>query len=228
MYGAYKWLVGWSTARSGNVSIPTIGSRPRRLAGVPEEAPADAKTPPGMEVLRHSDHTVIADEAELETASTTPRGFVSDAEATVAPDEAELPDPAMVDQPEAAVAEEDEDDAVAVVTDGGGSGVEVAEINHGGDDSGEFVIIANAGPNPVSLEGWKLTDEGEKHVYEFAALILETGNSIRVHMWRGEDSETDLYVGRRNRWWNDTGDTAYLYDAAGTLVHSLYSGPDED
>jgi hypothetical protein len=40
-------------------------------------------------------------------------------------------------------------------------------------------------------------------------------------MGAGENTDTDLYVGEDLRWWNNTGDTAYLYDAAGDLVHTL-------
>ena len=212
MFGAYRWLTGWATARSGNVSIPTIGSRPRRLAGVPEEAPEDARTPPAMEVLRHGEIAEAAETEEPEVVEEAPE-VAAEAEAIV--EEAESGDDA---------AEEE----AAIVTAGADCGVAVEQVHQGTDDSGEYVVIANGGSAPVGLEGWRLTDEGEKHEYSFGAVILESGSSLRVHMWRGEDSESDLYVGRRNRWWNNTGDTAYLYDSEGTLVHSLTTEPVAD
>lgn len=122
---------------------------------------------------------------------------------------------------EAVEAEAAEEEQAEVVAEGAASGVVITTVNQGSSDQGEFVEISNRGENPVALEGWKLTDEGAMHTYEFSALILAPGSTIRVHMWRGEDTETDLFVGRRNRWWNDTGDTAYLYDAAGSLVQSF-------
>ena len=219
MFGAYRWLTGWATARSGNVSIPTIGSRPRRLAGVPEEAPSDARTPPAMEVLRPGEVAEVDEPVDEQPAEE-----VSEVEAEADTEAAEAVE-ADDSEDEAAVEEE----AVAVVTGGADSGIEVEQVNQGSEDSGEFVVIANAGSAPVGLEGWKLTDEGSKHEYSFGSLVLQTGASVRVHMWRGEDTESDLYVGRRNRWWNNTGDTAYLYDSEGTLVHSLVvEAVDED
>lgn len=216
MFGAYRWAVGFATARSGGVYIPTIGTRPRRLAGVPEEAPADAKMPPGMVVLRHAGSAIVIEPVSEEAKI----GETSVAAGSQAADEAEVVHPDDTTA-ELATSAEPEVVAVAPVSEGSGSGIEVAAINHGSDDAGEFVLISNGGPNPVALEGWKLTDEGEKHAYEFPAIILESQAELRVHMWRGEDTATDLYVGRRSRWWNNDGDTAYLYDAAGTLVHTL-------
>lgn len=102
------------------------------------------------------------------------------------------------------------------------AGVEVSEVHHGADghDHGdhEWVVIRNGGDGEVQLEGWKLADNGEKHTYAFPALALPAGGSIRVNMAKGDDSESDLYVGQALRWWNNEGDCAYLYDASGTLV----------
>jgi len=150
-----------------------------------------------MEVLRHGADALIIDEEPVRTAA---------APAEVAA--------------EALVVE----DLGPVVTAGAESGIVVIEVHQGSDDQGEHVVIFNGGASRVALEGWKITDEGEKHTYEFLAVILDPEASLRIHMWRGEDTSTDLYVGRRNRWWNDTGDTVYLYDAAGALVHSLAIG----
>ena len=209
MFGSYRWLTGWATARSGGVSIPMIGTRPRRLAGVPEEAPDDARMPPAMVVLRHGSQPLVV---EPEPAAPAVVEAPPPTEPMVAHAAAE---------PAVAVADESPAPAVPAAEPGAASGVVVAAINQGSEDQGEFVLIANSGPNPVSLEGWRLTDEGDKHVYDFPAVLLASQMSVRVHMWRGEDTETDLYVGRRSRWWNNDGDTAYLYDAAGILVHSL-------
>lgn len=98
--------------------------------------------------------------------------------------------------------------------------LEVRAIHHGEDGSGEWVQIANIGYAAVQLAGWRLTDEGAKHAYTFPAIVVEPDRAIRVHMWDGADDANDLYIGRRQRWWNNAGDTAYLYDAEGTLVHA--------
>lgn len=170
-----------------------------------------------MVVLRHGGEPVVIDSP---VAATPPAEAVA-----VAPGGAPVPDPPPV---EAEEAPDTEVFPAAEPVTGALSGVEVTELSLDSEDQGEFITISNGGPNPVSLKGWKLTDEGEKHVYVFPAVILASSATVRVHMWRGEDTETDLYVGRRSRWWNNESDTAYLYDASGALVHSLRSGEDSD
>lgn len=99
--------------------------------------------------------------------------------------------------------------------------LEVTAIHHGvAGEEGEWVMLVSEDFDPVLVEGWKLTDEGAKHTYVFPAVTVAPGGRLRVHMWVGDDDDDDLYVGRRQHWWNNDGDTAYLYDAQGTLVHS--------
>lgn len=101
--------------------------------------------------------------------------------------------------------------------------VTIAEVHHGADGhehgDAEWVLLTNGGAEAVDLTGWRLTDEGEKHTYAFSAVVLAPGGSVRVHMARGEDGAADLFVGRNQRWWNNDGDCASLFDASGALVH---------
>jgi hypothetical protein len=98
--------------------------------------------------------------------------------------------------------------------------LEVTAVHHGSvDDAGEWVMLVNNGFESVQLQGWKLTDDGPKHSYTFPGIVLAPNARLRIHMAAGDDSASDLYVGRRQHWWNNAGDTAYLYDASGTLVH---------
>jgi hypothetical protein len=87
-----------------------------------------------------------------------------------------------------------------------------------GDRSGEYVTIQSFDPYPVDLTGWKLADEGPASTYTFPAFILQPGASVRVYNCTGDDSATVLFTGRCTAWWNNTGDTAYLYDSGGLLV----------
>jgi hypothetical protein len=193
MVVAYRWVIGWVSARAGHYTAEMIGSRPRSLAGIPEEAPFSARTPPAMEVMRYG--AAAAEHA------------------------------AAVEAANAAAAQAQEEHVeiqkVPPVSAGIAAGVEVARINHSSEDSGEYVVIANSGASPVALVGWKLTDKEAKNSYEFPDIVVAAGESIMVHMWRGEDTATELFVGRRSNWWNNAGDTAYLYDKDGTLVHQL-------
>lgn len=99
--------------------------------------------------------------------------------------------------------------------------VQIAELHHGADGhehASEWIVIANESAETVNLAGWRLTDEGEKHVYTFPPVGLATGGRLNVYMAQGTDTAAALYVGRSQRWWNNDGDCAYLFDAAGTLV----------
>ncbi|MCO5178407.1 MAG: lamin tail domain-containing protein [Thermomicrobiales bacterium] len=99
--------------------------------------------------------------------------------------------------------------------------VQIVELHHGADghDHGsEWIVIGNESAGMVNLAGWRLTDDGEKHVYTFPSFDLATGGRVNVYMARGDDGGDALYVGRNNRWWNNDGDCAYLYDASGALV----------
>lgn len=102
-----------------------------------------------------------------------------------------------------------------------GEGVVIAyvEYNPPGDDVlGEYVLIKNEGLTDVDMSGWQLKDE-QNHVYTFPnGFILKAGASVKVHTGPGNDTDTDLYWGRRQAVWNNNGDTAYLYDAEGHLV----------
>lgn len=90
-----------------------------------------------------------------------------------------------------------------------------------GEHSGEFVTIANADDHPVQLEGWRLTDGRSTHMFTFPQAVLRPAAALRVHNCRGEATDTDLYTGKCNPWWNNDGDTAYLYDTSGTLVSQV-------
>ena len=82
------------------------------------------------------------------------------------------------------------------------------------DLQGETVKITNSGSYPVSLAGWKLTDEGAKHSYSFTGTTLPAAGSVTLS---SGTASGDLKWTSKNVWNND-GDTAYLYDGSGKLV----------
>jgi hypothetical protein len=85
----------------------------------------------------------------------------------------------------------------------------------------EWVMIKNTGSSPVSLLGWKITDEGTKHAYTFSSFTLTAGSTVTVYTEKGTDTPTKLYWGSGSPIWNNDGDIASLFDASGTLIHTL-------
>ncbi len=85
----------------------------------------------------------------------------------------------------------------------------------------EFVKIKNFGSSSVDLTGWKIKDEGDKHTYTFPSFQLEAGATVTLYTAEGSNTETELYWGSGNPFWNNDGDTAFLYDNEGYLVDSL-------
>jgi len=91
----------------------------------------------------------------------------------------------------------------------------------GSDVEAEYVRIANTGGSAQSMTGWTLRDLAN-HTYTFPNFTLGAGASVKVWVKSGSDTATDLYWNSSSAIWNNTGDTAYLRDAAGQPV-SEYS-----
>lgn len=95
--------------------------------------------------------------------------------------------------------------------------VEIADVVYdppGDDVAGELVLLRNTGAAPAELGGWTLRDEAG-NVYTFPARTLAPGAELRVWVKAGTDDAANLYWGRAQPVWNNTGDTATLRDAAG-------------
>ncbi|MEL7665454.1 MAG: lamin tail domain-containing protein [Methanosarcina mazei] len=85
----------------------------------------------------------------------------------------------------------------------------------------EWIKISNTGSSPVSLSGWKIEDEGNKHAYTFPFYTLNAGSTVTVFTGKGTNSATELYWQLDDPILNNDGDTAYLYDDSGELVSKL-------
>ncbi|MCI0686213.1 MAG: lamin tail domain-containing protein [Sporichthyaceae bacterium] len=98
--------------------------------------------------------------------------------------------------------------------------------NSPGSDNGsnsslnsEYVTIKNTSSVARSMTGYTLRDRAG-HVYTFGTFTLGAGKSVTVHTGKGTNSSTHKYWGREAYVWNNTGDTAYLRNAFGTLRDS--------
>ncbi|MFN8082655.1 MAG: lamin tail domain-containing protein [Dermatophilaceae bacterium] len=83
----------------------------------------------------------------------------------------------------------------------------------------EYVIIKNTTTTARVITGWTLRDK-TGYTFRFPTFTLKAGASVTVHTGKGTPSTTHQYYGKTWYVWNNTGDAAYLRNAAGTLVHS--------
>ncbi|HEY3361813.1 MAG TPA: lamin tail domain-containing protein [Methanosarcina sp.] len=84
----------------------------------------------------------------------------------------------------------------------------------------EYVKITNKGTASVNLKGWKIKDQGAKHTYTFSSYTLKAKSTITLRSGSGKNTASTLYWNKYSFIWNNTGDTAYLYNAQGKLVSS--------
>lgn len=88
--------------------------------------------------------------------------------------------------------------------------------------NGEWVRLEHKGSGRLGLGGWRLEDEGPNHVYHFpAAFSLGPGAEVTIYTGCGTDSPVELYWCKSgSAVWNNSGDTASLFDDTGALVDS--------
>jgi hypothetical protein len=81
----------------------------------------------------------------------------------------------------------------------------------------EWVRIRNYTSSRRTLTGWTLRDAAS-HIFRFPAFSLAAGATVRVHTGSGSNTASNLYWRSSRYIWNNTGDSASLRNAAGTLV----------
>jgi hypothetical protein len=95
----------------------------------------------------------------------------------------------------------------------------------------DWVRITNTGTHPVSMTGWRLTNAGGRNSLTFIdwnnpdgstyTFTLMPRTTVTVYSGTtGTPTNTRLYWPYDNLW-NDSGDTAYLYNPGGDLVSSI-------
>jgi hypothetical protein len=108
-----------------------------------------------------------------------------------------------------------------------GNGVVISDLNLVQD----WVRITNTGSHAVSMTGWRLTNAGGRNSLTFIDWTNPDGSTYTFTLLphttvtvysgtTGTPTNTRLYWPYDNLW-NDSGDTAYLYNPEGTLVSSL-------
>lgn len=104
------------------------------------------------------------------------------------------------------------------------------QYNSPGSDTGsnaslnaEYVIIKNTSTTTRSLTGWTLRDKAN-HVFTFGTFALGAGKSVVVRTGKGSPSAANQYFQSKAYVWNNTGDTAYLRNAAGSQMSACTWG----
>lgn len=109
--------------------------------------------------------------------------------------------------------------------------VKIISINANafGDDNknknGEWIEIKNSCQNQISMDSWLLKDNSASNAYTFKNFIFEAGKSIMLYSGCGNDQADKLYwkcPERKYAIWNNSGDSAFLYNEKGELI-SNYS-----
>jgi hypothetical protein len=84
--------------------------------------------------------------------------------------------------------------------------------------NGEYAVLTNDSDEAVDIGGWMLCDAA-RHCFHFpAGAAVRADGSVVVHTGVGASDGQRFFMGSRSAVWNNDGDTATLYDAAGRQV----------
>lgn len=100
--------------------------------------------------------------------------------------------------------------------------VEIVSVVGAGTLDAEWVIVRNAGNEPINLSSWQLQDSN-RHVFTFPNLTLNTGGAVQIHTISGTNTVIDLYWGLNDPVWG-SGEEAQLLDPSGN-VRAVYTVP---
>ncbi|WP_353929298.1 lamin tail domain-containing protein [Okeanomitos corallinicola TIOX110] len=134
------------------------------------------------------------------------------------------PEPAPEPTPETPVTDSEEFTITAT------QGVTISKLLHKGQvkrtQSDEYIEISNTGNSPADISGWKITSAGSsRQVFTFPqGTTLEGGKSFCVYTNEVHPETGGFSFGSKSAIWNDAGDEAKLFDAAGNNVSTLAYG----
>jgi hypothetical protein len=84
----------------------------------------------------------------------------------------------------------------------------------------EYALIASDDKEPIKLLGWTLRDR-QNHVFHFPDFVLNPHCEVRIWTCEGDNDDNNLYWGRRQAVWTNTGDQAFLTNPQGKIVHTV-------
>jgi hypothetical protein len=84
--------------------------------------------------------------------------------------------------------------------------------------NGEYAVISNRGSSDVEISSWRLCDAA-RHCFRFPAdARVPASGQVVVFTGMGSSDGTRFFMGSRQAVWNNDGDVATLYDAAGAVI----------
>jgi hypothetical protein len=87
----------------------------------------------------------------------------------------------------------------------------------GNEAQNEYVRIENHGAGPTTLTNWSLCD-AQGNCFVFPSFTLGAGAKVFVRTGTGVNDVDDLYWGRSQPVWDNTGDTATLRNSGGGVM----------
>jgi len=108
-------------------------------------------------------------------------------------------------------------------------GIIIKSINFKGrikrTEGDEYAEILNRGGSPVDVTGYKLTAGGHRQTFVFPAkTVLAPGKSVRVYTNHHDPETGGLSFNSKTAIWNNKGDEAALFDAAGGAISQYAYG----
>jgi competence protein ComEC len=85
----------------------------------------------------------------------------------------------------------------------------------------EYVEIRNEEAQPVQLQGWSLSDEGN-HIFAFPASVMQPSQICRIYTNEDHPEWCGFSYGKGDAIWNNSGDTATLRDGQGNIIDQFH------
>lgn len=103
--------------------------------------------------------------------------------------------------------------------------VQIATINATGKTKNdEFIEFKNACSVSLNMKGYLVKDSSASNSYTFSDFTLSGSQSVKLHSGCSKNTLADVYWQCPEKTypvWNNSGDHAYLYDAAGQLISEM-------
>ncbi|MFI8776874.1 lamin tail domain-containing protein [Brachybacterium paraconglomeratum] len=84
----------------------------------------------------------------------------------------------------------------------------------------EYIQVKNTGKTTLTLTGYVIRDNGPQKYTFPRGFKIAPGKTVTIRSGTGKNTSTTLYWGKASYIWNNTGDTARLYNSKGALLES--------